>query len=99
LVLAFTLARFLPDIPLFRGLALAPAARQTGSATAVAPGGPPHPLVGATGVAETQLWPAGRAKIDGQHRDVVTEGAFVQPGTAVRVVAVRGNVIVVRPEA
>ncbi|MCK6459298.1 MAG: hypothetical protein L6Q95_05330 [Planctomycetes bacterium] len=97
IALAFLLARYLPRVPLFRGLALAPAAPQTGSAVAMAPG-PPHALVGATGVAETQLRPAGRARIDGKHLDVVAEGGFVQPGTAVRVVAVRGNVITVRPE-
>jgi membrane-bound serine protease (ClpP class) len=98
IALAFVLARFLPKVPLFRGLALAPAAPQTGSAVAVAPGAPPHALVGAAGVAETQLRPAGRARIDGKHFDVVAESGFVQPGTPVRVVAVRGNVITVRPE-
>jgi len=96
---AFVIAHFLPHVPFLKGLALAPAAPQTGSAVAPAPGAPPHPLVGATGVAETLLRPAGRVKIDGQHLDVVTEGAFVQPGTQVRVVAVRGNVITVRPVA
>jgi len=98
LVLAFLLARFLPKVPFLRGLALAPAAPQTGSAVAAAPGAPPHRLVGSKGVAESQLRPAGRAKIDGEHLDVVAEGAFVPPGTRVRVVAVRGNVIVVRPD-
>jgi len=53
--------------------------------------------LGATGVAETDLRPAGRARIDGRHLDVVAEG-FVPPGGAVRVVSVRGNVITVRPE-
>ena len=92
--LAFVGARYLPSLPYFSRLALAPAGPQTGSA---APPAPPHPLVGATGVAETDLRPAGRAKIGGERLDVVAEG-FVAPGTNVRVVAVRGNVIVVRPE-
>ncbi len=92
--LAFAGARYLPSLPYFNRLALAPAAPQTGSA---APEAPSHPLLGATGVAETDLRPAGRAKIGGEHLDVVAEG-FVTPGTKVRVVAVRGNVIVVRPE-
>jgi membrane-bound serine protease (ClpP class) len=98
IALAFALARFLPKVPFFRSLALAPAAPQRGSAVGTAPGAPPHPLVGARGVAESQLRPAGRARIDGRLLDVVAEGALVQPGTAVRVVAVRGNVVVVRPE-
>jgi membrane-bound serine protease (ClpP class) len=98
IALAFALARHLPKVPFLRGLALAPAAPQTGSAVGTAPGAPPHALVGRTGVAETQLRPAGRARIDGKHVDVVAEGAFVQPGTPVRVVAVRGNLVTVRPE-
>ncbi len=92
--LAFAGARYLPSLPYFSRLALAPAPPQTGSA---APEAPAHPMVGATGVAESDLRPAGRAKIGGEHLDVVAEG-FVAPGTRVRVVAVRGNVIVVRPE-
>ncbi len=95
--LAFLFARYLPDLPYFNRLALAPAAPQTGSAIGGAPDAPSHPLLGATGVAETDLRPAGRAKIGGEHLDVVAEG-FVPPGTRVKVVAVRGNVVVVRPE-
>jgi membrane-bound serine protease (ClpP class) len=94
--LAFLLARYLPHIPYFNRLALAPAAPQTGSGVPL-PQAPSHPLLGATGVAETDLRPAGRAKIGAEHLDVVAEG-FVAPGTRVRVVAVRGSVVVVRPE-
>jgi membrane-bound serine protease (ClpP class) len=97
IALAFAFARFLPHIPYFNRLSLGPVGSQTGSAVAP-PGAPSHPLVGATGVAETQLRPAGRARIDGKRFDVVTEGAYVQPGTSVRVVDVRGHVVVVRPE-
>lgn len=91
---AFVIARYLPAVPLFRGLALgAPGAATRGSAAT----GLPTPAVGARGVTETPLRPAGRARIDGAHHDVVAEGAFVPQGTEVQVVAVRGNVIVVRP--
>ena len=95
--LAFVLARFLPRLPYFSRLALAPAGPQTGSAVPLTPGTPSHPLLGAIGIAETDLRPAGRAKIGAEHMDVVAEG-FVPPGAKVRVVAVRGNVVVVRPE-
>ena len=47
---------------------------------------------------DLQLRPAGRALLDGRHHDVVAEGSFVPQGVRVRVVAVRGNVVVVRPE-
>jgi membrane-bound serine protease (ClpP class) len=94
IVVCFLLARFLPRVPLFRGLALE---GPQPSRPPAAPG-PAAPPVGARGMTETPLRPAGRAFVDGQHRDVVAEGAFVPQGVAVRVVAVRGNVVVVRPE-
>jgi membrane-bound serine protease (ClpP class) len=49
-----------------------------------------------TGVALTQLRPSGTAKINGQRVDVVTEGALIERGTAVKVVVVEGARIVVR---
>ena len=55
-------------------------------------------LLGKTGVAQTVLRPSGRALIDGELVDVITEGEFYEPGTAVRVVAVTGGRNVVRKE-
>jgi membrane-bound serine protease (ClpP class) len=53
-------------------------------------------LVGLTGVAQTNLRPSGTAIINGQRVDVVTEGAMVERGSPVRVVAVEGMRVVVR---
>jgi len=53
-------------------------------------------LVGQSGVAFTQLRPSGTALIQGRRVDVVTEGALIEKGTAVRVVAVEGMRVVVR---
>jgi len=53
-------------------------------------------LVGLTGVAVTDLRPAGTAKIDGKRVDVVTEGGFVEKDSPVSVVEVEGSRIVVR---
>lgn len=53
-------------------------------------------LVGATGRTETELRPSGRALIEGQPVDVVSEGAFVGKGTQVIVVSVNGSRVVVR---
>ena len=53
-------------------------------------------LVGCTGLAETELRPAGRALIAGQPVDVVSEGAFIGKGTAIIVVSVNGSRVVVR---
>lgn len=55
-----------------------------------------RPLVGKTGIAQSDLRPAGVALIDQQRVDVVTEGPMLDAGTRVRVVTVEGNRIVVR---
>jgi len=94
-VLVFFLMRHLPSVPLFRKLHLSPPAP---AAVASTVGGPDPALVGTRGVAATNLRPAGAAMIDGERRDVVAESGYVDADTPVRVVAVRGNAIVVRAE-
>ncbi len=42
-------------------------------------------LIGAEGVAETDLHPSGIATIDGERLDVVSEGGFIAQGSRVRV--------------
>ena len=54
-------------------------------------------LVGAEGAALSVLRPCGMATIAGRRRDVIAESAWIEPGTPVRVVAVHGNSLVVRP--
>ena len=54
-------------------------------------------LVGKVGQAQTPLRPAGIVEIAGHRIDVVTEGRFVAKGTAVEVIRVQGNRVVVRP--
>jgi membrane-bound serine protease (ClpP class) len=53
-------------------------------------------LVGCTGEALTQLRPCGMALIAGKRVDVVTEGALLEKGTRLRVIAVEGLRVVVR---
>ena len=55
-------------------------------------------LVGQGGTAETDLRPAGIARIDGKRIDAVADGHFVDRGTAVTVLQVEGNRVVVRPD-
>jgi membrane-bound ClpP family serine protease len=55
-------------------------------------------LVGTTGVTTTRLAPAGKAEVDGQLRDVWSEGMLIEPGTTVRVVAVRAGRVMVLPQ-
>ena len=53
-------------------------------------------LVNCTGVTITQLRPSGTAFVNGKRVDVVTEGALLEKGTRLRVVAVEGLRVVVR---
>jgi membrane-bound serine protease (ClpP class) len=53
-------------------------------------------LIAQSGVAHTALRPSGVAVIGGQRVDVVTEGALIERGTAVKVIAVEGARVVVR---
>ncbi len=59
----------------------------------------PDQLVGRVGVTKTMLRPAGKMTLDGRNFDCITEGGLVDAGRKVKVVAVRGSKIVVRPES
>ena len=56
-------------------------------------------LLDQAGVAFTDLRPAGTALINSKRVDVVTEGGFVSKGTPLRVIALEGMRVVVRPAA
>jgi membrane-bound serine protease (ClpP class) len=53
-------------------------------------------LVTLTGVAISQLRPSGTAFINGKRVDVITEGALIEKGASIKVVAVEGIRVVVR---
>ncbi len=53
-------------------------------------------LMGQRGMADSPLRPAGVATIDGRRIDVVSNGGYIEAGSAVEVVAVRGARIEVR---
>ena len=52
--------------------------------------------VGAVGIADSPLRPAGRMKLGDQLLDVVAQGEFIEPGTAIEIVEVFQNRIIVR---
>jgi membrane-bound serine protease (ClpP class) len=54
------------------------------------------PLVGSEGVARSDLRPVGIVLIDGQRVDCITEGAMIDSGARVKVIAVEGNRVIVR---
>ena len=105
-VLAVLLSRFLPSIPLFNAMILtppgaeefdpaAPRLRPEFSSSGTAQAGFAA-LVGKQGAATTVLRPAGKALIDDEYIDVVSEGPFIPAGSQVEVILVSGNRVVVR---
>ena len=55
-------------------------------------------FLGKEGTAASDLRPAGRAEVDRKRIDVVSRGEYIDKGTAIVVVAVTGNQIIVRPK-
>jgi len=51
---------------------------------------------GKRGITRTKLRPSGVAEIDGERVNVVSEGMIIEPGTAVEVIEISGNRVVVR---
>lgn len=95
-VIAFFIAKHLPRIPFFGRLALG-APTPDSPMAAVGERLDPHPLVGETGIAESALRPSGRARIRDEEMDVVSESGFIERNHRIRVVAVRGSAVIVRP--
>ncbi|MEX0715689.1 MAG: NfeD family protein [Planctomycetaceae bacterium] len=102
IVVAVFASRFLPHMPVFNRMVLQPP-----GSDAYADGPKLRPeltgegsfrqsLVGKTGTAVSPLRPAGKAQIGENYVDVVSDGPFIPQGTPVAVVAVRGNLVVVR---
>ncbi len=92
------LARFLPDIPLFRRVMLATAS-PSGPSLAIPDGGMFDLAVrpGDTGIARSVLRPSGRAEFGAAVVDVIADGDFIESGTRVRVLEVAGSRVVVEP--
>ena len=97
-VTAFALARFLPQIPLFNDMILAPPGADSAAAPRLKPElvGGTADLVGQSGVALTLLRPSGKAEINGQLVDVISEGGFIPVGSQLQVVQCSGKRVVVR---
>lgn len=90
------LARFLPDLPVFRRLFL-PARSPSGPSLPPATtfGKTPAFSVGDTGTASTTLRPAGKALFGDSLVDVVTQGQFIEAGTRIRILSISGEAVVV----
>ncbi len=103
LIAAGFITKRLGSIPIFNRLVLSPqlATADGDDVTDVKSGAKPslpvHPevSVGDWGVAESLLRPAGRVRFGNASVDVVSDGAFIEPETQVRVTEISGNRIVV----
>ncbi len=91
------LLRLFPRMPIGRRLIL-----ETGLSAVAGYTSEPekdHRWLGHHGTTESPLRPSGIARLDGERVDVVSDGAFLEPGTPIEVIRVDGNRIVVRPLA
>ena len=86
--------RWLPSTPVLRRVLLEPPS--LGDDPEV-PEDHLEELLGLEGSTTTRLAPAGMARIAGRLHDVTSDGRLIEPGTAVRVVEVRGSRVLVRP--
>ncbi len=95
------ITRYYGSIPIFRRLALQPPVEthevlQDEQGNPLATAGDTFLQIGARGVAQSPLRPAGKGKFASHLVDVVTEGQFVERGQPVQIVQIEGNRIVVR---
>lgn len=101
ILLAFTLAHYLPYIPGINRLFLKPIVQGepglgTDETTPLAAQPEITALLGAIGVAATPLRPAGKVQFGEIFLDVVAEGGYVQPGARLQVIEIEGNRVVVK---
>jgi membrane-bound ClpP family serine protease len=97
LVLAFVIAKFLPQVPYANRMMLAPPSDQPNAAESALPGASAAlELLGAIGTSTTALRPAGVVRFGDKFVDVVSDGGFIPSGTRVQVIAVEGTRIVVK---
>jgi membrane-bound serine protease (ClpP class) len=92
-ILLFSLGRYLPSSPVVGKLVLAPELASIGGYTSAETR---DWLVGKTGVALTALRPSGTAVIEDERVDVVSQGDFIDQGSAIQVISVNGSRVEVR---
>lgn len=95
--IGMVLRQYLPRSPLFRRMMLLPEeeADRVEIETRETLAHYEH-LVGHTGTTTTPLLPSGRAEVNGELVDVITEGEAIDRGEAIEVVSAKANRVVVR---
>jgi membrane-bound serine protease (ClpP class) len=94
---AMLLGRYLPKSTLFRKMELVAATNTAEGYTASL--GEAKALLGAAGVAETNLRPSGKGRFGDKLVDVVTEGDLIERGKPITIVEVQGSRVVVKAAA
>lgn len=89
----FLWARYFPKTRLGRGMTLSEDGKTFKSAR-----GDLADLLGQEGITQSDLRPSGIARIGPKRVDVVAEGTLIPAGTAVTVIRVAGNRVIVRPK-
>ncbi len=87
------LAKYLPRTSFYQRIVLHSTVHGSPSVASFANQSPVS--IGASGTARSMLRPAGKAEFGGHTVDVITQGDFIDPGSAVRVVALDGLRVVV----
>jgi membrane-bound serine protease (ClpP class) len=100
-VLAWILSKYLPRLQFLSGLILVPAVAKQGTEMEISMSAPPEletsgVKVGDTGHVVSTLRPTGKARFGGAIVDVVAEAEFLDKGTKVRIIEIRGNRVVVK---
>ncbi|MBM4068695.1 MAG: hypothetical protein FJ271_07090 [Planctomycetes bacterium] len=95
IISAFVIAMYLPSIPYANRLVLTPPGEGEHDLTTPQPS-PYASLLGAIGIAETTLRPAGKARFGDDFLDVIAEGDYINPGGRVQVIEIEGTRIVVK---
>ncbi|MCA9045594.1 MAG: ATP-dependent Clp protease proteolytic subunit, partial [Planctomycetaceae bacterium] len=98
MVTGLLLSSFLPKIPFLRGMILDPPGGLAADGPRLRPelAAAAHPLMASRGRSVTVLRPAGKARLDGQIVDVISDGPFIMEDKDIEVVRITGNRIVVR---
>lgn len=87
------LAKYLPRTNLYHHIVLESSVH--GSPAIATMAGMSPVQLGQSGTARSMLRPAGKAEFGGHTVDVITQGDFIEPGSAVRIVALDGMGVVV----
>jgi membrane-bound ClpP family serine protease len=93
---AYSVARFLPYIPYANRMILAAPDEETSDAAGTLPLAESATLLGAIGIALTELRPAGKARFGERFVDVTAEGSFVEAGRRVQVIEIDGMRVMVK---